>query len=296
MEKSYLDRRRRGSTPSSARPSLGPWCHRVGGDGTIHVFDTRTGVDLPVVSGGTRHARSIGILARRRRRLVTSDFDVALLWHLAYHDAPQRFVGHNGAVEAARFSPTGTRWSPSGSDKTLITWDLSGAGSVWDAVVTRELGLTRHRRCGRSGRRSRSASSGWVPCSFVDLESGALTGPAARIRSPAPTTFPRHARAAAWDPDGRHETTWPNGSRDTVARRWTGTVDLATEDHRLPRVRLGLAGRSARGVDPQRRRAGGLRPRHPCSSCVSCDRSRRPRRGDARSWSRAGRRTGAPCW
>lgn len=100
------------------------------GDGTVRVWDVRTGTTLVELKGNIGIIGSVAfspdgtrILAGGRGR--DGQTTRAIVWNLSpMPTAPREFIGHTDSVTTATFSPDGTRIVTGSNDRTARVWNV----------------------------------------------------------------------------------------------------------------------------------------------------------------------------
>ena len=177
-----------------------------GDDGTVRVWDARTGEPLHQLTGHTGWVCSVAWSPDGTRLLTGSDDGTVRIWDARTGEPLHQLTGHTGWVRAVAWSPDGTR---------LLTGSDDGTVRIWDARTAQPL----HQLTGHTGGVRAVA---WSPDS-TRLLTGGDDG-TVRIWD-ARTGEPLHqltghtgwVRAVAWSPDGTRLLT---GGNDGTVRVW----------------------------------------------------------------------------
>jgi WD40 repeat protein/tRNA A-37 threonylcarbamoyl transferase component Bud32 len=109
-------------------------------DGTVKVWDTRTGQESLTLKGHTSGVRSAAFSPDGRRLASASDDRTVKLWDAAIGQEIPTLMGHSGPVGSVAFNPDGRRLAsaghePSGLDAASNDW----AVKVWDAATGEQI-------------------------------------------------------------------------------------------------------------------------------------------------------------
>jgi WD40 repeat protein/serine/threonine protein kinase/tetratricopeptide (TPR) repeat protein len=100
-----------------------------GQDGTIRVWDVRTGKEIRRLTH-YRSVRSVVVSADGRKILSASDDNTIRLWDLATGQEIRRFEGHSAPVYHAILSPDARRIVSASEDRTMRLWDVQTEGEI----------------------------------------------------------------------------------------------------------------------------------------------------------------------
>jgi WD40 repeat protein/serine/threonine protein kinase len=104
------------------------------GDGTIRIWEARTGNTLRELKGHSQEVTSLAI-SSDGRVLVSGSRDRAVrLWDVATGTTLAELTGHQAAVRCVAISPDGRRIASGGDDKTIRIWDAA-SGEMLRQIV-----------------------------------------------------------------------------------------------------------------------------------------------------------------
>lgn len=175
-------------------------------DGTLRVWDTKTGKELKRLDGHSGRVWTVAF-APDGRRVVSGGFDHSLrLWDLTSGREIRRFAGHTDYVRSVAFSHDGHLILSSGDDRVLRLWDADTGKElrkipghdhfVWSVALSRD------------GKRALSASLDKT-VRLWDVETGSELK---RLEGHKDTVL-----SVAFSPDNRRALT---GSTDRTAKLW----------------------------------------------------------------------------
>ena len=99
-------------------------------DGSVRIWDVRTGEQLAVMRGHEASLRSAIFNADGSRILTASDDHTARLWDVATQKQIAVLRGHSDVVTNANFSPDGAKIVTSSFDKTIRIWNAATAEQI----------------------------------------------------------------------------------------------------------------------------------------------------------------------
>jgi M6 family metalloprotease-like protein len=209
-----------------------------GADGTLRLWNLRTGKELKRLKGHTGRVSTVAFHPDGRHGLSGGEDSQLLLWSLPNGKKVRSFKGHSEAVCAAAFSPNG---------KTMVSGSRDRTIRVWDVTTGKELNRLKGHAGGilavafsPNGNLLASASEDKT-VRLWDLVSGNQT-----------KNLSRHAamvRAVAFSADGQYLLSG-GGKGDGTARLWD--VSTAKELHCLKAIAQGVA---AVSISPEGSRA-----------------------------------------
>ncbi|MFH1725596.1 MAG: caspase family protein [Elusimicrobiota bacterium] len=94
-------------------------------DGTLHLWDAKTGKQLHSWRGHAGMVRSVAFSPDGRKALSGGDDKVVKLWDLGAGGRGVEFRGHLSPVKSVAFSPDGKRFISGSADKTVRIWDVA---------------------------------------------------------------------------------------------------------------------------------------------------------------------------
>ena len=106
-------------SPDGARIACGPW------NGTVDVWDTRTGALVHRMTGHSKDGRACSWSPEGGRILCGSDDGVVTMWQADSGDLVASFEGHEKAVAGCTWSPDGSRIASTCLDGTMRVWDVA---------------------------------------------------------------------------------------------------------------------------------------------------------------------------
>jgi hypothetical protein len=117
-------------------------------DGTLRLWDTKTGKELKRLDGHTGRVWAVAF-APDGRRAASGGFDHSIrLWDLASGREIQRFSGHTDYVRSVAFSHDGHRLLSGGDDRTVRLWNVDTGKEirsfpghnyfVWSVALSRD--------------------------------------------------------------------------------------------------------------------------------------------------------------
>jgi WD40 repeat protein len=102
-----------------------------GTDGTLRVWDLKTGKELNKLKGHTGQTFTVAFHSDGRHVLSGGDDNQLFLWDLTSAKKVRSFAGHTGCVCGAAFSPDGNRIASGSHDRTIRMWDVA-SGKEWN--------------------------------------------------------------------------------------------------------------------------------------------------------------------
>jgi WD40 repeat protein len=99
-------------------------------DGSVRIWDVRSGKQLAIMRGHEASLRSAIFNADGSRILTASDDHTARLWDVATQKQIAVLRGHSDVVTNANFSPDGAKIVTSSFDKTIRIWDAATAEQI----------------------------------------------------------------------------------------------------------------------------------------------------------------------
>jgi WD40 repeat protein len=92
-------------------------------NGTVRVWDPRTGKEFRVLEGHSGAVRSVVFSPDGQHLASASDDGTVRVWDPRTGEEPQILEGHNGPVQAVVFSPDGQQLASASDDGTVRVWD-----------------------------------------------------------------------------------------------------------------------------------------------------------------------------
>jgi M6 family metalloprotease-like protein len=96
-----------------------------GTDGTVRVWDLKTGKELKNLKGHTGQTLAVAFHPDGRHALSGGDDGQLLLWDLTSSKKVRGFTGHTAGVNGAAFSPDGKRLASASQDRTVRVWEIA---------------------------------------------------------------------------------------------------------------------------------------------------------------------------
>ncbi len=93
-------------------------------DGTVGLWEIKTGKPLRTFPGHSDHVKGVAFLPDGLRGLSCGDDDTVRLWDLETGRELRRFSGHTADVQSVAVSADGRRVLSGSSDRTMRLWDL----------------------------------------------------------------------------------------------------------------------------------------------------------------------------
>jgi WD40 repeat protein/serine/threonine protein kinase len=95
----------------------------AGGDGTVKIWDSTTGIDTVALKGHAQPVWGVAFSPHGRRLASASDDRTVKVWDTATGQELHSFTGHGGPVLSVAFSPDGCRLASASRDNTVRVWD-----------------------------------------------------------------------------------------------------------------------------------------------------------------------------
>jgi WD40 repeat protein len=92
------------------------------GDGTVRLWDVKTGEQVFNFTGHTGDVRAVAFSPDSRKLLTGSDDNTARLWDLTTGEHIHTYSGHSSEVVAVAFSPDGKQVASASWDRTIRIW------------------------------------------------------------------------------------------------------------------------------------------------------------------------------
>jgi len=142
FERNYLLRVRhsnllelRGHTSATTGVSYSADGQRVAStswDGTVKIWDARTGQESLTLKGHTDAVNSVSFSPDGQRLASAGGDKTVKVWDARTGQELLTLQGHNGAVSSVSFSPDGQRLASGGGDETVKVWDAR----TWQELLT----------------------------------------------------------------------------------------------------------------------------------------------------------------
>jgi WD40 repeat protein len=117
-------------------------------DGTVGVWETKTGQEIFRRHGHLKPVRAVAFSPDGRRLVSGSDEGIVKVWDLATGQEERTLHSHAGAVRCVAFSPDGKRLATASTDHTAKLWDIATgfevltfrghSSSVWGVAFSQD--------------------------------------------------------------------------------------------------------------------------------------------------------------